>query len=141
MTVNESFDFVLDRCIFLSRHLVAMAAVDSFSLLLREVCRSCGSYVEMLAFIGALYMAKTSFTFANDTYTLIRLHFIPRLVRRADLVKQYGTWAVVTGERLQLPFIVPLIYFHNNFKKLFFLNKVSFFSSCRFYLRSWNDLC
>lgn len=74
-----------------------MAAVDSFSLLLREVCRSCGSYVEMLAFIGALYMAKTSFTFANDTYTLIRLHFIPRLVRRADLVKQYGTWAVVTG--------------------------------------------
>ncbi|XP_066493701.1 inactive hydroxysteroid dehydrogenase-like protein 1 [Tiliqua scincoides] len=74
-----------------------MAAVDSFSLLLREVGRSCSSYMEMLAFIGALYMAKTCLTFANDTYTLIRLHFIPRLVRKADLVKLYGKWAVVTG--------------------------------------------
>ncbi|KAJ6666180.1 hypothetical protein lerEdw1_001085 [Lerista edwardsae] len=74
-----------------------MAAVDSFSLLLREVGRTCSSYMEMLAFIGALYVAKTCLTFANDTYTLIRLHFIPKLVRRADLIKLYGKWAVVTG--------------------------------------------
>ncbi|XP_053126792.1 inactive hydroxysteroid dehydrogenase-like protein 1 [Hemicordylus capensis] len=74
-----------------------MAAVDSFSLLLREIGRSCNCYMETLAFIGALYTAKTCFTFANDTYTLIRLHFIPRLISRADLVKLYGKWAVVTG--------------------------------------------
>ncbi|XP_054856514.1 inactive hydroxysteroid dehydrogenase-like protein 1 isoform X2 [Eublepharis macularius] len=74
-----------------------MAAVDSFSLLLREIGRSCNCYIETLALIGALYTAKTCFTFVNDTYTLIRLHFIPRLVRRADLVKLYGKWAVVTG--------------------------------------------
>nr|XP_056718563.1 inactive hydroxysteroid dehydrogenase-like protein 1 [Euleptes europaea] len=74
-----------------------MAAVDSFSLLLREIGRSCNCYMETLALIGALYTAKTCFTVVNDTYTLIRLHFIPRLVRRADLVKLYGEWAVVTG--------------------------------------------
>lgn len=74
-----------------------MAAVDSFSLLLREIGRSCNCYMETFALIGALYTAKMGFTFVNDTYTLIRLHFIPRLVRRADLVKLYGKWAVVTG--------------------------------------------
>lgn len=76
-----------------------MAAVDSFSLLLREIGQTCNSYTETLALIGALYTAKMCFTFVNDTYTLIRLHFIPRLVRRADLVKLYGKWAVVTGKR------------------------------------------
>lgn len=74
-----------------------MAAVDSFSLLLREIGRTCNCYMETLALIGALYTAKMCITFVNDTYTLIRLHFIPRLVRKADLVKLYGQWAVVTG--------------------------------------------
>ncbi|XP_077166714.1 inactive hydroxysteroid dehydrogenase-like protein 1 [Paroedura picta] len=74
-----------------------MAAVDSFSLLFREIGRSCNCYIETLALIGALYIVKMGFTFVNDTYTLIRLHFIPRLVRRPDLVKLYGKWAVVTG--------------------------------------------
>ncbi|XP_062997570.1 inactive hydroxysteroid dehydrogenase-like protein 1 [Elgaria multicarinata webbii] len=74
-----------------------MAAVDSFSLLLRELGRSCNCYIETLAFIGAFYTVKTCFNVLNGTYTLIRLHFIPRLVSRADLVKLYGKWAIVTG--------------------------------------------
>lgn len=79
--------------------LIIMAAVDSFSLLFREIGRACNCYVETLALIGAFYTAKTCFAFVNDTYTLIRLHFIPRLISRTDLVKLYGKWAVVTGKR------------------------------------------
>ncbi|XP_061449678.1 inactive hydroxysteroid dehydrogenase-like protein 1 [Rhineura floridana] len=74
-----------------------MAAVDSFSFLLREIERSCSYYIETLAIIGALYTAKTCLTVVSDIYTLIRLHFIPRLISRADLVKLYGSWAIVTG--------------------------------------------
>ncbi|XP_074864615.1 inactive hydroxysteroid dehydrogenase-like protein 1 [Carettochelys insculpta] len=74
-----------------------MAAVDSFYLLYREIGRSCNCYMEALALVGAWYMARKCFSIVCDSYSLIRLHFIPRLVSRPDLVKQYGRWAVVTG--------------------------------------------
>uniref|UniRef100_G1KN59 Hydroxysteroid dehydrogenase like 1 n=1 Tax=Anolis carolinensis TaxID=28377 RepID=G1KN59_ANOCA len=76
---------------------IAMAAVDSFPLLLREIGRSCSSYIETLALVGAFYIAKTCLIVLGNTYTLIRVHFIPRLVGKADLVKLYGKWAIVTG--------------------------------------------
>ncbi|XP_068849372.1 inactive hydroxysteroid dehydrogenase-like protein 1 isoform X2 [Capricornis sumatraensis] len=74
-----------------------MAAVDSFYLLYREIARSCNCYMEALALVGAWYTARKSITVVCDFYSLIRLHFIPRLVSRADLIKQYGRWAVVSG--------------------------------------------
>ncbi|KAF6288194.1 hydroxysteroid dehydrogenase like 1 [Rhinolophus ferrumequinum] len=74
-----------------------MAAVDSFYLLYREIARSCNCYVEALALVGAWYTARKSVTVICDFYSLIRLHFVPRLVSRADLIKQYGRWAVVSG--------------------------------------------
>lgn len=76
----------------------AMAAVDSFYLLYREIARSCNCYVEALALVGAWYTARKSITVICDFYSLIRLHFVPRLVSRADLIKQYGRWAVVSGK-------------------------------------------
>ncbi|XP_073081920.1 inactive hydroxysteroid dehydrogenase-like protein 1 isoform X3 [Manis javanica] len=75
----------------------AMAAVDNFYLLYREIARSCNCYMEALALVGAWYTARKSVTLVCDFYSLIRLHFIPRLVSRADLIKQYGRWAVVSG--------------------------------------------
>ncbi|XP_022367291.1 inactive hydroxysteroid dehydrogenase-like protein 1 isoform X4 [Enhydra lutris kenyoni] len=75
----------------------AMAAVDSFYLLYREIARSCNCYMEALALVGAWYTARKSITVICDFYSLVRLHFIPRLVSRADLIKQYGRWAVVSG--------------------------------------------
>lgn len=77
----------------------AMAAVDSFYLLYREIARSCNCYVEALALVGAWYTARKSITVICDFYSLIRLHFVPRLVSRADLIKQYGRWAVVSGKK------------------------------------------
>nr|KAF6406917.1 hydroxysteroid dehydrogenase like 1 [Molossus molossus] len=74
-----------------------MAAVDSFYLLYREIARSCNCYMEALALVGAWYTARKSITVVCDFYSLIRLHFVPRLVSRADLIKQYGKWAVVSG--------------------------------------------
>uniref|UniRef100_A0A2K5D334 Inactive hydroxysteroid dehydrogenase-like protein 1 n=1 Tax=Aotus nancymaae TaxID=37293 RepID=A0A2K5D334_AOTNA len=74
-----------------------MAAVDSFYLLYREIARSCNCYIEALALVGAWYTARKSITVICDFYSLIRLHFIPRLGSRADLIKQYGRWAVVSG--------------------------------------------
>ncbi|XP_060644271.2 inactive hydroxysteroid dehydrogenase-like protein 1 [Anolis sagrei] len=74
-----------------------MAAVDSFPLLLREIGRSCSSYIETLALVGAFYIAKTCLSLLGDAYTLIRVHFVPRLLRKADFVKLYGKWAIVTG--------------------------------------------
>lgn len=76
---------------------VAMAAVDSFYLLYREIARSCNCYMEALALVGAWYTARKSITVICDFYSLVRLHFIPRLGSRPDLIKQYGRWAVVSG--------------------------------------------
>ncbi|KAH0500627.1 Inactive hydroxysteroid dehydrogenase-like protein 1 [Microtus ochrogaster] len=74
-----------------------MAAVDSFYLLYREIARSCNCYMEALALVGAWYTARKSITVICDFYSLIRLHFIPRLGSRPDLIKQYGRWAVISG--------------------------------------------
>ncbi|XP_063169102.1 inactive hydroxysteroid dehydrogenase-like protein 1 [Candoia aspera] len=74
-----------------------MAAVDSFSLLLREIGRSYNYCVEMLALAGALYATKVCVTVLNNTYALIRVHFVPRMFGRPDLSRRYGKWAVVTG--------------------------------------------
>lgn len=93
-----SFNLLSTELCFLSLQ-AAMAAVDSFYLLYREIARSCNCYVEALALVGAWYTARKSITVICDFYSLIRLHFVPRLVSRADLVKQYGTWAVVSGKK------------------------------------------
>ncbi|XP_036437987.1 inactive hydroxysteroid dehydrogenase-like protein 1 [Colossoma macropomum] len=74
-----------------------MAAVDSFHLLYREIARSCNCYVETLALVGAFYTASKAVVLMRDCYSLIRLHFIPRLVYPRDLVHQYGKWAVING--------------------------------------------
>ncbi|XP_013796694.2 inactive hydroxysteroid dehydrogenase-like protein 1 [Apteryx mantelli] len=77
--------------------MITMAAVDRFSLLYREIGRACNFYVEALAIVGAWYTARKCISFAVNTYSLLRLHFLPKLVGEIDLVKQYGRWAVVTG--------------------------------------------
>ncbi|NWR87962.1 HSDL1 protein, partial [Furnarius figulus] len=74
-----------------------MAAVDRFSLLYREISRSCNFYVEALAIVGAWYTVRKCVSLAFDTYSLLRLHVIPKLGGEVDLIKKYGKWAVVTG--------------------------------------------
>ncbi|NWH56128.1 HSDL1 protein, partial [Geococcyx californianus] len=74
-----------------------MAAVDRFHLLYREISRSCGVYIEALAIVGAWYTVRKCASLAIDTYSMLRLHLIPKLGGEIDLVKQYGKWAVVTG--------------------------------------------
>lgn len=78
-----------------------MAAVDCFYLLYREISRSCSSYVEALALIGAWYTVRKCMTLAFNTYSILRLHVVPKLIGEIDLVKRYGRWAVVTGKRLK----------------------------------------
>ncbi|NXC53323.1 HSDL1 protein, partial [Aleadryas rufinucha] len=74
-----------------------MAAVDRFSLLYREISRSCSFYVEALAVVGAWYTVRKCVSLAFDTYSALRLHVFPKLTGEIDLVKKYGKWAVVTG--------------------------------------------
>ncbi|XP_050167474.1 inactive hydroxysteroid dehydrogenase-like protein 1 isoform X2 [Myiozetetes cayanensis] len=74
-----------------------MAAVDRFSLLYREISRSCSFYMEALALVGAWYTVRKCVSLAFDTYSMLRLHVMPKLGCEVDLVKQYGQWAVVTG--------------------------------------------
>lgn len=89
---------------------VTMAAVDSFYLLYREIARSCNCYMEALALVGAWYTARKSITVICDFYSLIRLHFIPRLGSRPDLIKQYGRWAVISGNCSSNGFSVWLVF-------------------------------
>ncbi|NWT10210.1 HSDL1 protein, partial [Vireo altiloquus] len=74
-----------------------MAAVDRFSLLYREISRSCSFYIEALAIVGAWYTLRKCVSLAFDTYSVLRVHVIPRLSGETDLIKKYGKWAVVTG--------------------------------------------
>ncbi|NXO10902.1 HSDL1 protein, partial [Oriolus oriolus] len=74
-----------------------MAAVDRFSLLYREISRSCSFYIEALAIVGAWYTVRKCVSLAFNTYSGLRLHVIPKLSGEIDLVKKYGKWAVVTG--------------------------------------------
>ncbi|NXU41589.1 HSDL1 protein, partial [Drymodes brunneopygia] len=74
-----------------------MAAVDRFSLLYREISRSCSFYIEALAVVGAWYTVRKCVSLAFGTYSALRLHVIPKLSGETDLIKKYGKWAVVTG--------------------------------------------
>ncbi|NXG75866.1 HSDL1 protein, partial [Baryphthengus martii] len=74
-----------------------MAAVDRFHLLYREISRSCNFYIEALAVVGAWYTVRKCVSLAFDTYSMLRLHVVPKLGGEIDLAKRYGKWAVVTG--------------------------------------------
>uniref|UniRef100_A0A1A7YAL6 Hydroxysteroid dehydrogenase like 1 n=1 Tax=Iconisemion striatum TaxID=60296 RepID=A0A1A7YAL6_9TELE len=74
-----------------------MAAVDSFQFLYREISRSCGSYFETLALVGALYTASRAVILLSDCCTLVRVHFLPRMVPSRKLTQRYGDWAVIYG--------------------------------------------
>lgn len=92
--------------------MITMAAVDRFYLLYREISRSCNFYIEALAIVGAWYTVRKCVSLAFDTYSMLRLHLIPKLSGEVDLVKQYGKWAVVTGKRLKQYICLCLQYWH-----------------------------
>ncbi|KAK2856018.1 hypothetical protein Q5P01_004753 [Channa striata] len=74
-----------------------MAAVDSFQLLYREISRSCDSYFETLALVGALYTASKAAVLLRDCCTLVRVHFLPRMIPSKKLTQRFGDWAVIHG--------------------------------------------
>lgn len=74
-----------------------MAAVDSFQLLYREISRSCDSYVETLALVGALYTGTRAALLLRDCCMLVRVHFLPRMIPCKRLTQRYGDWAVIYG--------------------------------------------
>ncbi|KAM6964921.1 inactive hydroxysteroid dehydrogenase-like protein 1 [Aplochiton taeniatus] len=74
-----------------------MAAVDSFPLLYKEIARSCNSYVETLALVGALYTASKGIILLRDCCTLVRVHFFPRMIPTKRLIHRFGEWAVIYG--------------------------------------------
>ncbi|KAM9339114.1 inactive hydroxysteroid dehydrogenase-like protein 1 [Symphorus nematophorus] len=74
-----------------------MAAVDSFQLLYREISRSCSVYFETLALVGALYTASRAVILLRDCCTLVRVHFIPRMIPSRRLTQRFGDWAVIYG--------------------------------------------
>lgn len=74
-----------------------MAAVDSFQFLYREVSRSCSPYFETLALVGALYTASRAVILLRDCCTLVRVHFLPRMIPTKKLNQRFGDWAVVYG--------------------------------------------
>ncbi|MEE6499703.1 hypothetical protein FKM82_003560 [Ascaphus truei] len=77
----------------------AVSALQRFSVLLYEdVFRSYSGHVKLLAVVGAWYTARKGLSLLCECYSVIRLHVTPRLLSRTDLVRQYGEWAVVTGE-------------------------------------------
>lgn len=79
-----------------------MAAVDSFQFLYAEICRSCSSYVDTLALLGGLYAACRAVVLLTDCCTLLRVHFIPRIINRHKLLHRYGAWAVMYGEHWEV---------------------------------------
>lgn len=74
-----------------------MAAVDSFHLLYREMSRSCSFYGETLALVGALYAAGRAAILLRDCCTLVRVHFLPRMIPTKRLTQRFGDWAVING--------------------------------------------
>ncbi|XP_045917224.1 inactive hydroxysteroid dehydrogenase-like protein 1 [Micropterus dolomieu] len=74
-----------------------MAAVDSFQFLYREISRSCSVYFETLALVGALYTASRAVILLRDCCTLIRVHFLPRMIPSKKLTQRFGDWAVIYG--------------------------------------------
>ncbi|XP_075893674.1 inactive hydroxysteroid dehydrogenase-like protein 1 [Nelusetta ayraudi] len=74
-----------------------MAAVDSFQLLYREISRSCSFYYETLALVGALYAGSKALVLMKECCTLVRVHFLPRMIPTKRLTQQFGDWAVIYG--------------------------------------------
>lgn len=75
-----------------------MAAVDSFELLYRELSRSCSPYFETLALVGALYTVSRAVILLRDCCTLVRVHFLPRMIPSKRLTQRFGDWAVIYGK-------------------------------------------
>lgn len=75
-----------------------MAAVDSFQFLYREISRSCSFYFETLALVGALYTASKVIILLRDCCTLVRVHFLPRMIPTKSLTQRFGDWAVIYGK-------------------------------------------
>lgn len=75
-----------------------MAAVDSFQFLYREISRSCSFYFETLALVGALYTASRAVILVRDCCTLVRVHFLPRMIPTKRLTQRFGDWAVIYGK-------------------------------------------
>ncbi|XP_054474050.1 inactive hydroxysteroid dehydrogenase-like protein 1 [Anoplopoma fimbria] len=74
-----------------------MAAVDSFQFLYREMSRSCNPYFQALALVGTLYTARRVVILLRDCCTLVRVHFLPRIIPSKKLTQRFGDWAVVYG--------------------------------------------
>nr|XP_020471049.1 inactive hydroxysteroid dehydrogenase-like protein 1 isoform X2 [Monopterus albus] len=72
-----------------------MAAVDSFHFLYREISRSCHSYFDTLALVGALYTASRAVILLRDCCSLVRVYFLPRMIPSKKLTQRYGDWAVI----------------------------------------------
>lgn len=72
-----------------------MAAVDSFQFLYREIARSCSFYYDTLALVGALYTASKAVILLRDCCTLVRVHFLPRMIPNRRLIHRFGDWAVI----------------------------------------------
>lgn len=77
-----------------------MAAVDSFHLLYREISRSCSFYYETLAVVGALYAASKALILVKECCTLVRVHFLPRMIPTRRLTQRFGDWAVIYGKNV-----------------------------------------
>lgn len=75
-----------------------MSAVDSFQFLYREISRSCSFYYETLALVGALYTASKAVILMRDCCTLVRVHFLPRMIPTMRLTQRFGDWAVIYGK-------------------------------------------
>uniref|UniRef100_A0A3B4AW62 Inactive hydroxysteroid dehydrogenase-like protein 1 n=1 Tax=Periophthalmus magnuspinnatus TaxID=409849 RepID=A0A3B4AW62_9GOBI len=75
-----------------------MAAVDSFSLLYREIARSCSFYYETLALVGVLYTASKAVALLRNCCSLVRVHFLPRIFTNKKLSHRFGDWAVIYGK-------------------------------------------
>lgn len=78
-----------------------MAAVDSFQLLYREISRSCSFYYETLALVGALYAGSKAVILIKECCTLVRVHFLPRMIPTKRLTQQFGDWAVIYGKNMR----------------------------------------
>lgn len=72
-----------------------MAAVDSFQFLYREIARSCSFYYDTLALVGALYTASKAVILVRDCCSLVRVHFLPRIIPNRKLTQRFGDWAVI----------------------------------------------
>ncbi|XP_053301746.1 inactive hydroxysteroid dehydrogenase-like protein 1 [Pleuronectes platessa] len=74
-----------------------MAAVDSFQFLLREMSRWCRSYCDTLALVGAVYAASRAVVLLRGCCSVVRVHFLPRVLPSQKLTRRYGDWAVIYG--------------------------------------------